>query len=1667
MTKRERFKYLENKSKNTISIGLDDVYLKKGIDTYVNEGSTISQLAIQSDKRKSFFKTYHNINQLLLRETTNPLVEEGILTQNSRDREGEHYLTYEALTLLIEKKIRKHKIKNNGLKYNARNIFIIKNDEKNLEHILQNVELKNGEDAKIIYILGIHSIPFYLRNENGKIKCFIVDSEAGVYGLSFELLEVLNKVFPSAYIILSSTTLQKDFYSCSTFSFKVLLYFVKHGGDIFSYIEKVGVEEKKNNGIVYRILAPENLMPTLLKLSQSKLELSKDILNSVVSQKKKLTLREYFKKYTIKTENKSRNAAAIIKKYKYLDELNDFVEKDSTGQQISNQAFVDLPLHLKSPHFLYSRLPNKKNRIETNPVDIYEKIVIICDEQLTVKDKETQLVLQQINDKFPSFLRDYNDRFINETQKNTDSLQTEKLLFVAAYAEISDLAHVSLYEEFARNLHALFNEYVDIAQYLKRHAEINTKQPVHDLCLFTLPATDKWNKKYWSSLSLGYGHAATKYLSLAPHIDTLLNEHSYKKKEIPNDLDLIKYLLQNFQYKRAQENKELASLCITHLRTEENFEDVLNIVKSKLKSFDLLPDFTIQGADVDKKLEKFTFARLPIYDLRGFFLGEYTSCCQSHGKDGAECAIHGMTSIYSGFYVVYEKGKIVAQTWAWIGEHGEIVFDSWEYINKSQSYICKPFIQKAAEIFIQAGFTKVVIGKGGHTPHLEFPKISKAIKMYDKCNYSDAKSQLLISTSPHQNILDRFETFAKLNKLSYYKFSYLFTDAEEYFLEKEISRLIESDDLTFEEFLNLTKFFYIIQNEFLHCNNNVNRTLILTAFNTYGNKIQPLLTFRNSKGKYLFETLISYNDLSIFQSLIKYLHPDKLARLLSTTSEKTDKLAHFAAKYDAKDILQYVHKTYYSLLSFDEFAALKDEKGQSVLFWAALHNSKQCLKLFLSNMRNTTLLTSLLKQITNFDQGSILHCFAKNNSLESLQRLEVIYNDDLKELANLLSMKANYYYNQSYQMNVLQMAVFSKSQELATYLIKNWLAHKSKQEILEYIFKLENNEFLSTLFNIIRKDDLDLIKFVHQLHSDEEHWLQTLKKVHHESSYSSIALFSFAMQNESLNCALYNINSIKSFDYLHQLLTTECNKKKPLEEMSWKSTNKVNAIIRKILAVYSQHPDKIAEIIFNNEFAIFRTLIRLKDLSLFKDVLNFLSQDEFLFNKLLDVGEYETSLLWQLTSEFNHINPGYVAKDIHSFYDCLFDFCSDEQKKKLFSSNLWLQYSSKENLKYLLVKIDEIDNGEYRKNWASLKEVSPLIKGLYNHHSNDATPVLLNYYANLYGAEQIKQELVENCRDLNYLICSWKNLSLLQYIYPLISADEKKLNDLYFGIYGEIVHNISLEVFEWLINQKEISDQLLIKSLSVAERTKTYSNWYSCDLDNLQIVNVLWKACAKRLNKNQLKTIICEIYWDIHMIAVNLCNSTRGNEAKTFNQIKLLLDSMVKLFRENNEHMKLYTTKDAKGNTLFTYTCEKDAKDLIKMILLNCNHEERIQLIESYTEKHVTKPKMVQELREYVSVLQKLDHLISIKNELLNKNEKTSGPYFFQKTISEEIKNILNLLAGIDSNKLFYCDNNNELKIISLDEINVTWSKVNSILKSSALLKESPEKNANVVSCNF
>jgi hypothetical protein len=180
--------------------------------------------------------------------------------------------------------------------------------------------------------------------------------------------------------------------------------------------------------------------------------------------------------------------------------------------------------------------------------------------------------------------------------------------------------------------------------FIKKYKSDTSQQPIHDLWLFQLPMNFSWCQNVWASLALQYGTEVTLFLHWASRIESLL-------QRAPINLEEIKTIAQQIQYYRESENPTLAALFSKYKISEPAFNRVLNHFHPKLT--DNIPDCWIEGDTFGEP--RFYLKKLPANDLRGFVLGAMTHCCQSVGSAGEACAIHGMESVYGGFYAVFKR----------------------------------------------------------------------------------------------------------------------------------------------------------------------------------------------------------------------------------------------------------------------------------------------------------------------------------------------------------------------------------------------------------------------------------------------------------------------------------------------------------------------------------------------------------------------------------------------------------------------------------------------------------------------------------------------------------------------------------------------------------------------------------------------------------------------------------------------------------------------------------------------------------------------------------------------------------------------------------------------------------------------------------------------------
>lgn len=1562
-----------------------------GIDSYVNPGYKINQLALTAYQRELFFKERPNLAALLKRGVNNPLVEEGnYQTALDRSFQGEYYLNHEAITLLVEREIRTHQPKKNGLKYDSKNIYILKNDMDNFGHILKNLELTNGQDAKFIYIDGIHSIPLYVRNVEGTIRCFIVDPES--YGSGGEMKMLILSIFPSAEIVSSTAVLQKDYYSCSTFAIKALMYFVKHGSEIFPYIDNLNNKKRKRDDSGE--MMPEDLMPALLKMIQGSLNLSEKSLATIVSNKQQLTLKDYFNKYAINLGEKSYNSAALAKKYKYFDKIHQYLTTIDAGP-IPVDSNISLPPSLNQRHEKYAQLPPVSIKKKSfNPVSVYRNIVAFFDGEGLIEDKATNSVFEAIKAKFPQFERLYKAKFV---EASSQSNPVEKFFFVAAFAEIQDLSYLHLYKEFARKLNYLFEDPEDIFAYLTKFVQINNKQAIRDLCTFETPRTKNvWNMQFWLKLILEYGPAVTKYLVLASHIDNLIDKHTGPETKI--DLAYINYLLENYQYQGAGLHKELATLCIRHLRSQKEFDKCLKLVLSGLKKYDLLPEITIPLAQIDKRLAKYTFQKLPITDLRGLFLGEHTSCCQSMNKDGEDCAVHGMTSPFSGFYVVCENDIIIAQSWVWIGNNGQVVFDSWEFINKSQAYMCKPIITKAAQAFIEAGFSRVLIGTGGHTPDMGLAKVKDPVPFMNSKGYSDAKEQYLIKDS----LLDvsaRFANFASKNKLTYSKFASLLqlTKSE---IVVALTRLIDDGTLSVAEFFLFVEFHYINHIDFLHHASPDLPNLIVTAFKAYSNLVKPLLTFKNHDSKQIIEVLLSYDEPSFLAEFTKYIESDQL-----------NFVAQSCIKQNVIKNLKYLLAENSDRFPEDSFAAMVID-DEPLLLTALKNNALACAEYMLSNIKDKKVLSDLLVIGKRSQYYSIFHLLAQVQALNCFKYIEALFSEN--ELDILLHQESNYNLKSEVKCNVFVTAFYSGAKQLVLHLLDQNYGFTSADLLTADIAK-----------NLVQSNNLEPLKFLREITINESDWLNLFVG---DSCYTNLLYLALASHHYEL--AVFLIESLNEKQHISKLINGGKFDNSPIYQINNTIPPEFLAlIIRKLLVVFKENRKELLHYFIAPGSTLFKAISFTRSGDLLREVFHYFSEDPALFAEMLNLYDNSRSLL---NGCLNRLSSDGISLEMSIKYlDILFSFCSIEQQIQLIE-NIDFNIASSELIKHLLTIIDSYGAHKFNKTLISFDKNGLLFSSFRNPELHT---LMFEYYLQYYSIEHINTQLMQNFDDVAYGL-SRDHIVLLKQIYPIIRHHSDDL----MQVFGMLDVN-TINCLTWLLDQNEITDTMLLEAFSAKYRKHALEVKYNYIEIVFGTAGLYWQACCNRFSKQKLQDLVFENFDTMYFMIINgLFESTPSYRTKKI--VIEMLVSMLQIVKDHPDYLSLFKKKNEKESTVFKYCYDIRCFDFIKLLLINCTKTQRVNLVEKFIKILPANP-MVD---DFIAALEQLDVLLAFKSDLLLAMQVKSTTTFFQEA-DKDAQEVLTLLNPFKADELYYYDKNMKLQFVSETDINSCWNKLNNLLK--------------------
>ena len=140
-------------------------------------------------------------------------------------------------------------------------------------------------------------------------------------------------------------------------------------------------------------------------------------------------------------------------------------------------------------------------------------------------------------------------------------------------------------------------------------------------------------------------------------------------------------------------------------------------------------------------------------DPRGLFLGQHTDCCQHPFGAGKACAWYGQEQENSGFFVVEDKGAIIAQSWTWENDDEGICFDNVEAksLGDRSPKVFRVYEEAARQLWENNSFKAITAGRGANDlPELDGEPESEVQldPPKDFSGHTDCDNQFSFFTNP-------------------------------------------------------------------------------------------------------------------------------------------------------------------------------------------------------------------------------------------------------------------------------------------------------------------------------------------------------------------------------------------------------------------------------------------------------------------------------------------------------------------------------------------------------------------------------------------------------------------------------------------------------------------------------------------------------------------------------------------------------------------------------------------------------------------------------------------------------------------------------------------------------------------------------------------------------
>ncbi|MFA6303805.1 MAG: hypothetical protein WC627_11845, partial [Legionella sp.] len=844
--------------------------------------------------------------------------------------------------------------------------------------------------------------------------------------------------------------------------------------------------------------------------------------------------------------------------------------------------------------------------------------------------------------------------------------------------------------------------------------------------------------------------------------------------------------------------------------------------------------------------------------------------------------------------------------------------------------------------------------------------------------YSDAKEQFLIADnsacSPYKEFAKRHSAYA----------SWIQEGLDSDTILDKISEQIVSHHLSFDNFINLIRFFRLYQQKILFHNSAAHKTLFTNAIAAYEKLMNPLYTLIIKDNSTLLDALTCYDDYTLVGSIVNQANEFKSA---------SEHLMHSAIRNDANKTLVFLYSIHPEAKNANALAAISSQNAPSLLFTAAEHNAKACAFLIISEITKAQLL-NLMKQ-TNQQNESIMHYLAKNNAV-------AIYNKIIEQCGTTTNFQALVPEQQNNDpFKIIGTALAANAVEFCSAYNQN----------IPLYYPIPNTLIWSALNSYSSELSLKAFTWLQNQFINKYEWLNYLQLEKSDKTIMYDVLF-----NGYFSLALHllkDFNDINDCEKIHPLLSR--SKYCPLEALTYGCVDRpqeMHEFFMRILQIYNHHPDKLVKLLTQDYYKAFNAIFTSQNFELFDTILKKFSYGtknySIFYNSKIKTDTILNALI--KASTINDRNTKIISlTTAKKFIAMLVGYCSKTDKKELL---LRINYTliTGDLLEYLLQAIDAKNDHDFLADWTQLDKECLLNNVFKQERNNDAKfyQVLFSYYIFQHSKQSIQKFVLNQWTTLVDKEVIHKNPFLFRVVYSLFR------------------------------DEKIIRKQLIKEKLQFDLKDPNFLHF-----NYRRIMHQFTDEPSKNLQNN-----LSVLLWS--MLVQAMITKNTGVTVYLSESIIKVLNPMIKVIQINNSNaLSVFKLEDPADLAILTSYLQQDQLDVegvahaIKLILINCTQEQRIELINSYHEKLSGRYKdaIMAELETYVASLKKLDILIELKAELSGTTKMKNTPGFFS-NFSREYLELGVPLKAIDPNKMVYFNYNEQWLYITTEEINNAWKEV-------------------------